>query len=149
MATKVRDFVRIRDGQVRNKIITGCEKEVREASQQDVDALELSLQRDSSWKGSCAVSRAEEARRLAESRSVAVAAGSEDGAFSDGKASLILGDVRELAPPDVDEGADPDEGGEGGGDHDGPSALTPSKAKAKAKKDATWFARDENRSWGS
>ena len=61
-----------------------------------MDALELRLQRDSSWKGSCVVSRAEEARRLAESRSAAVASGSEDAAFSsDGKASLILGDVRE------------------------------------------------------
>jgi hypothetical protein len=150
VAIKVRDVVKIRDGQERNKIITACEKDVRKASQQDVDALELRLQRDSSWKGSCAVSRAEEARRLAESRIAAVAAGSEDGAFSsDGKASLVLGDVTELAPPGFDEGTDPDEGGEGGGgggDHDGPSALTPSKANAKAKtakKDATWFARDE------
>ena len=103
VAIKVRDVVRIRDGQERNKIITAREKEVRKASQQDVDALELRLQRDSSWKGSCAVSRAEEARRLAESRIAAVAAGSGDGAFSsDGKASLALGDVRELAPPDFD-----------------------------------------------
>mgnify|MGYP001813951621 CR=1 FL=1 len=143
VAVNKADLVVFRDASIKSQGYVGKDKEVKKASQEDVDRAEARLSKDPTLAASSARSSTDQAASL-----VAAAAAGDDGAFSsEGKAAMQLGDIKDLMsdaedqPPSPSERVTPQKpSAKRDSDACEDSSKKPS-SKKKAKKEA-WFDRD-------